>query len=221
MNNALIRTLLAAAAVLALAGCSATGVPTAAMHDPVSGQHPANWTTTLHYTEFMKNPASCSPCHGSSVDPGAAGGTSKVSCFGCHHPSGPNHPAGWGDRINHGRHGAMAPAVAGDFTMAGMASCQACHGADFNTPVGVTPSCLKCHTKAPHPDAPWGATIPLPDQATSSRHDFTDQSNAPACFQCHFAGSPKNPFNPPSPAPSGTTPGCYNNTMCHGTSIPH
>jgi len=217
MNKRLIvRTLLAAAAALAFVGCtSTTSTQLTTTTNPVTGLHPANWQMT-HYSAYLEAPTSCVPCHGSTTDAGGAAGTSQVSCFGCHHPSGPNHPAGWVDHFQHGRLGAQAPANPADFSMQGMASCQICHGQDYNTPVGVTPSCYACHNRAPHPNAPWGATNPPADGSVSSSHDRTDPSNAPACIQCHAAGSTHNPVNPPTPAPAGTVPGCFNNTMCHG-----
>ena len=220
MNKGLIvRTFLAAAAALAFLACTSTSnTQLTTTANPITGQHPANWQTT-HYAAYLAAPASCVPCHGSTTDAGGAAGTSQVSCFGCHHPAGPNHPAGWADPEQHGRMGAQLAANSADFSMQGFASCQICHGQDFNTPVGVTPSCLSCHTHAPHPDAPWGATNP-PPAITSPRHDKTDQSNAPVCYTCHAAGSSHNPYNPVTPAPAGTTPGCFNNTMCHGTNPP-
>lgn len=215
----LIRTFLAAAAALAILGCSSSANPGAPKQDPVTGAHPATWLAQDHWQEYLKNPSACTPCHGSTTDAAAAGGTSQVSCFGCHHPSGPNHPAGWADPMHHGRLGAQAAADASAFSMKGMQSCQPCHGADYRSALGVTPSCYSCHTRAPHPDAPWGATNPPADGTTAPSHDRTDPSNAPACFQCHAAGSPNNAINPVTPAPAGTTPGCFNGTMCHTKSF--
>jgi hypothetical protein len=212
MNKKFILRTCLAAAVLALLGCS-TSNPEAPALNPVTGQHPATWLND-HWTAYLQNPASCSPCHGSAVDSTAAGGTSQVSCFGCHHPFGPNHPAGWADPEQHGRLGAQAVADSAQFSMHGMASCEICHGTDFKTGVGVTPSCYSCHTQAPHA-YPWlGTTDP-----TVPRHSATDPSNAPVCYGCHAAGSANNPINPPTPAPAGTVPGCTNSTMCHGTTF--
>lgn len=209
----IISSFLAAAAALAILACS-SAASNAPSQNPVTGQHPADWQQT-HYVAFLKDPASCSPCHGSSLDP-TIKGTSSVTCFGCHHPNGPNHPTGWGDRTQHGRNGAQLPAGTTDFSMQGFASCTPCHGSDYNSPVGTTtPSCYACHTHAPHPNAPWGATNPPPDPTTSASHDHTDPSNAPECYKCHALGSSHNPIVPVSPAPAGTAPGCFNGTMCH------
>lgn len=211
----ILRTLCAAAVALIAAGCSSGG-STTGQFNTATAQHPSNWTAT-HYTDYYANPDSCTPCHGSSTDPTQAGGTSGVSCFGCHHPNGPNHPINWDLPANHGRQGAQL--VAGDaFSIQGIASCQTCHGTDFKTAVyGNANSCYSCHTKAPHPDAPWGATNPPPDPS-QPRHDETDPSNAPVCFTCHYAGSAINTqlgIAVVTPQ-QGAAPGCTNNTMCHG-----
>ncbi len=53
-------------------------------------------------------------------------------------------------------------------------------------------------------------------------HTSTDAANAPVCQQCHFVGSPNNPAgHPPTPAPAGTAPDCFNSTLCHGSVAPH
>lgn len=204
------------AAVLALMvwGCSgsATNAP---QFNGATGQHPAGWIQN-HWVEFVKNPSQCTACHGSTKDPATAGGIAKVSCFTCH-ANGPWHPAGWSDPSQHGRLGAqLAPVVTDSTTvpaMAGFAHCAKCHGSDYDNPIGITPSCKSCHTKAPHPDKPWVSTsVSLPN------HVFTDQANAPECFKCHAAGA-NSDLKPATPAPAGTDPGCFNNTMCHGTNI--
>jgi hypothetical protein len=130
-----------------------------------------------------------------------AGGVAKVSCFTCH-PNGVNHPDGWAAASQHGRRGAqLAPDATDPKLMAGFAHCAKCHGSDFSGGISGV-SCKGCHTKAPHPDAPWrGSTTTL------SNHDKTDINNAITCSGCHL--SPQ--------APTGAAPGCYNNTMCHGS----
>lgn len=217
--HAVVGTLLTAAATLLLMGCSSSrsGAP---QQNPVTGQHPANWTQN-HPKAYLLDPDSCTTCHGSTTDAAAAGGTSKVSCFGCHHPSGPNHPANWSDHMQHGRNGAQLAANTAAYSMQGFASCQVCHGADYTTGIGTTKSCFSCHTKgAPHPDAPWGATNPPANPATSSSHDQTAVSNAATCYVCHAANSTINlklNLGLANPAASTTAPGCFNSTMCHGS----
>ena len=207
------------AVVLALMvwGCSgsATNAP---QFNGATGQHPAGWIQN-HWVEFVKNPSQCTACHGSTKDPATAGGIAKVSCFTCH-ADGPWHPAGWSDPSQHGRLGAqLAPVVTDSTTvpvMAGFAHCAKCHGSNYDNPIGITPSCKSCHTKAPHPDKlVWGSTPPVVSQPN---HYFTDAANAPECFKCH-AGGANSDLKPATPAPAGTTPGCFNNTMCHGTNI--
>ena len=197
----------AAAFALLLAGCggSSTNAP---RFDTAKGQHPTDWLQN-HWAEFIANPAQCTTCHGSTTDKNSTGGISGVSCFKCH-ANGPSHQPGWEVPAQHGRLGAqLAPT-----NTAGFAYCAKCHGSTYDNPVGVTPSCKSCHTKAPHPDRPWvGATADQPN------HVFTDIGNAPECYKCHKDGA-NSTLKPTTPAPAGTAPGCFNNTMCHGTSIP-
>ena len=222
-KHVLVRTLLAVAAVGAFLGCS-TANQAQPKINPTTGVHPATWVATDHWSEYLKNPASCSPCHGSATDPTQAGGTSNVTCFQCHHVNGPQHPGNWADPAQHGA-AAKAAYDPTQFSMKGFASCTPCHGSDYNspvasTPVGFTPSCYACHKNSPHASAPWGYT----GQAVPpvSDHSTTDLSNLPECFKCHYYGSAINlALALPAglnvnPATTGT-PGCYNGTMCHGT----
>ena len=210
-------TFLAAALALVFLGCSSAS-SNAPQQNPTTGQHPAGWVQD-HWVQYVTNPTSCVACHGSTSDPAAAGGIAQVSCFSCH-PNGPGHPTGWADHMQHGRIGAQAALNATPFSMQGMASCTVCHGADFATGVGTTTSCYTCHTKAPHPNAPWGAGNPPVDPTVNSSHDQTDPSNAPECYTCHQAGSAINQaLGIVTPTPAGASPGCYNNTMCHGKSF--
>lgn len=209
----LVRTCLAAATALVFWGC-ASGVPQAPQLNPATGQHPAAWEQT-HFAEYLKNPDSCKPCHGSTTDKAQAGGTSKVSCFGCHHPKGPHHTAGWADASQHGRLGAqMAPNGETGFAGTGFATCTKCHGTDYAASIGIAPSCKTCHTTAPHAAKPWhDASSPL-----KPNHDKTDKGNAAECAKCHTGGA-NSSITPKPPAPAGTSPSCYNGTLCHTTSF--
>lgn len=208
MNRAdwMLQISLAAGIALALLGCSSanSGAPS---FNPATGTHPAGWAKA-HGADYLKSPAQCLPCHGSATDPKAPAGTSKVSCFACH-PTGISHPDGWAAASQHGRKGAQAAVGAST----GLAQCFKCHSATPVAAGAVVPSCLTCHTRAPHSDQPWNGA-----SAATPNHTFTDISNAPACFTCHAGGS-NSRMKPSEPAPSGTEPGCFNNTMCHGKSI--
>jgi len=134
---------------------------------------------SAHTTTSQTNAGICRPCH--PGDPGTPG------CFNntlCHGPQ-TNHPAGWSAANQHG-----AAAMGAPGTMRGFASCQACHGGNFQGGTSGR-SCFGCHgVNAPHRNS-W-----------EGRHDNTNQANAPACVQCHH----ENPG----------TPNCFNNTLCHG-----
>lgn len=201
-------------AFLMLWGCSSSSSSSPAV-DPVTGKHPDNWIET-HWIEFQKDNDQCVSCHGSYTDAAQSGGIAKVSCFSasigaqqCHANGPAGHPPGFGAASQHGRGAAMAaPAVS-----AGFAYCSRCHGSLYNN--GAARSCLACHTNAPHPDAPWHGTTP-----SGTNHVFTDQGNAPECAKCHLNGA-NSSLVPAPPAPAGTAPGCFNNTLCHGTDVGH
>ncbi|MBP2686621.1 MAG: cytochrome c, partial [Deltaproteobacteria bacterium] len=116
-------------------------------------------------------------------------------------------------------HGATAKLAPGS---SGFASCQICHGNNF-TGANIAPTCLNnatCHgagIASPHPRKPW--------RGVPYTHTDTDNTNAPVCAKCHFPGSTNNPPNhpdPATPAPAGSAPGCFNNTLCHGENpVPH
>ena len=199
------------ALVLALLGLACSGGGKAIPFSETTGHHPANWIE-VHYAGYAATPDQCRSCHGSTTDPALAGGIAKVSCFTCH-PKGIDHPAGWADPLQHGRQGAqLAPNATDKFAMAGFARCAKCHGTNFDN--GPAISCRSCHTKAPHPDKPWVSTTLL-----KSNHVETASANAPECAKCHTAGA-NSSLKPLTVPPAGTAPGCFNNTLCHGTSLP-
>jgi len=151
---------------------------------------------------------SCAECHGADL----TGGISKVSCFqnpaGCHH--GP--VAGWtaASPASQG-HGVAAKRAPGT---SGFASCRICHGSAFSGG-GSQVSCFPCHgVSAPHAAAPWRVS----GGSTYTHTNTAETGNADVCALCHFPGSPNNPANHPAvPAPAGTPPGCFNSTLCHGS----
>ena len=115
------------------------------------------------------------------------------------------HATGWPDPAVHGASAKNAAGSGG-----GLAVCQECHGEDFSGGISKN-SCFSCHgVNAPHPGV-W---------ASGARtHQTTDQSNAPVCALCHTNGA-NSPIAPTPPAPAGTSPGCFNNTLCHGEGHP-
>ncbi|MGA6994272.1 MAG: CxxxxCH/CxxCH domain-containing protein [Candidatus Deferrimicrobiaceae bacterium] len=201
-------SLILLAAFAGIAGCgtdnSSTGMisPPDWVVLPSGGQHATSATLT-----YIANggSSSCIECHGADL----SGGNSTVSCFGnplgCHHGPVADWVVSPPAAQNHGVAAKKAPGSSG------FASCQICHASDF-TGGGAGVSCFLCHTP-PHPDD-WRLFDVY-------KHTDTDQANAPVCAQCHLNGN-NSPIGAPSPpAPAGTSPGCFNNTLCHGTDTTH
>jgi hypothetical protein len=209
-----VRTYVAVAIALIFMGC-AKGNSSAPQFSSAAA-HPADWSAT-HWVAFNQNHAQCTTCHGSYTVAADSGGIAKVSCFGCHHPNGPLHPAGWPDPAQHGATAKQAPSLT-----AGFSHCSACHGNLYDSPLsvpgGATFNCFTCHSKAPHPDKPWHGTT-----ASGTNHASADPGNAAECAKCHLNGSNLDPndlaFH--GTAPAGTAPGCFNNTLCHGNNPGH
>lgn len=215
----------------ALCACSnGNGSSATALVDS-NGKHAANWLDQ-HWivaanlkglqpsgAEAAVNSTAtpCAQCHGKDL----LGGISKVSCFSTQlangmqcHPDRIGHPTGWANPMWHGQLGAMA--TAGVST--GFAYCAKCHGANLQGGAGKAVSCLSCHTKAPHPSAPWiGGSV---------SHATTGASNSAVCAQCHTGGANYGPVLVSTPAqasPAAPAPDCFNNTLCHGGQVnpPH
>jgi predicted CxxxxCH...CXXCH cytochrome family protein len=132
----------------------------------------------------------------------------------CHNQAG--HPAGWAATPPadqpHGDAAKKDNTVAGQ----GFPYCKTCHGTGTNFSGGTSGvSCYTCHgVSAPHAPKPWRGLSGSP----YTHADTAEAGNAPVCYQCHaYTGTanPNNPHVPPTPAPAGTAPGCFNGTMCH------
>ena len=189
----------------------------AACHGAVASPHarkPWRASAGTTYTHTTTVPAGnapvCYTCHAytGTANPNnphvpqtpAAAGTAP-GCYNgtmCHNEAG--HPAGWADMSPTATvqpHGAAAKK---DNTVSGQgfASCQTCHGANF-AGGSANVSCFLCHGQ-PHAPKPW--------RGSPYTHTDTDPSNAPVCAQCHRNANPG-------------TPGCFNNTLCHATPVPH
>jgi hypothetical protein len=180
----------------------------------VSAPHaPKPWRggTYTHTTTDQSNVAVCALCHTAGANltpslklPSYASGT--PGCFNstlCHGAVG--HPAGWAAANQHGPAAKAAPS-----SSTGFSYCVTCH-VDYKTGVGT--SCFQCHTKAPHPGTPWRSLT-----AGASTHTTTDQGNAPQCARCHLNNAR---LTTPQNVPAGTSPGCFNNTLCHGQIAGH
>ena len=203
------------AALAFAAGCSSANTPGGESHIDASGNSVSGWVvvpaggshSTVATQEYLSGSGSfsCTQCHGADL----SGGISAASCYGnpagCHHGPVPN----WATPAVHGAEAKKAPGSSG------FVSCQICHGKTFSGG-GSKVACEDCHgIPAPHPAQPW--------RGSPYTHTNVDNANVPVCAQCHFPGSPNNPANhPATPAPAGTAPGCYNNTLCHGENpVPH
>jgi hypothetical protein len=217
-------------------GCSSGPTESSFGFLDAQGNHPAGWVTS-HPAFALPDGRACTDCHGSVTDEAQSGGIANISCFtasrngvGCH-ANGPTFqslnglnkaggnfhgtaftdnepfPTVWANPDAHGPSAKSAPGVA-----SGFAFCQTCHGDDFGG-TGNVPSCLNnafCHGSevvSPHSPSPW--------RLSARTHTNTDTGNAEVCALCHLGGGSVVTTSP-SPVPAGVTPGCFNNTLCHG-----
>ncbi|MGZ8440747.1 MAG: hypothetical protein ACXWXD_08205, partial [Candidatus Deferrimicrobiaceae bacterium] len=187
--------------------------------------HASQWfqgDTYVHTTTGEGNASECAFCHFNEPNAGNHSPTpppagSNPGCFNgtlCHGSATSVHSAGWFVRPPgpqpHGQSAKLAPS-----SSSGFAYCRVCHGTstgDYNGGF-VQFSCLivACHGgtgNSPHASQ-W-----LPGNTYS--HTSTNTGNAPECAFCHF-GESGGGNHPPTPPPGGSTPGCTNNTLCHGS----
>ncbi len=224
--------------------CHASGP---AFHPDSWVDEKAKGTSAFHGTSYQQSLLDCAQCHdlnvkcqechfgetgskvpsGSSWTHGVISGHSQFSsnssessvCIKCHEVSsslgnGPTchnchveHQTGWDDPAVHGAAAKSSPGVD-----TGFAYCQTCHGDDFGGGSSGVP-CSYCHiVEAPHPAKPWRGSTPS--------HTNTDPQNAAVCAWCHLGGG-QVVVNPPSPPPAGSSPGCFNDTLCHGSDVGH
>jgi hypothetical protein len=161
-----------------------------------------------HVNTDPSNVGVCALCHtaGKNLNPErqqAQYATGTPGCFNntlCHGDVG--HPTGFDSPTVHGPVAKGKPS-----STEGLAHCKVCHGNDYKG-IEPSPSCFPCHrVNAPHPPKPW--------RTGKFSHASTDPGNAATCADCHTAGL--NSDRKPNPAaPAGTSPGCFNNTLCHG-----
>ncbi len=203
-------------------GCS-TGVDNSSLNLlDAQGKHSTpNWVSTMpgassvHPALALPDGSRCMECHGSDLK----GGIAKVSCFttACHHGTRPDWVQVPGQSQRHGTSAKKAPGNSG------FVSCRICHGVDFSgggANVSCTNTDADCHgigVKSPHPARPWLGGVP-----GGKTHDNTAPQNADVCINCHAGGANTNPPHPPpTPAPAGTLPGCFNSTLCHALPTTH
>ena len=212
--------------LLSLSACSKSTQEGALIDS--AGHHAAGWAAVTggkHPAAYLANPDLCIQCHGDPTKPSdataIAGGIAKVSCFAASfsglscHATGPiGHDPGFAAPDVHGVRAKSAATGAN-----GMAFCKGCHGPGYRG-VGAAKDCIGCHqlanpgpnavtgvlTNAPHSPAPW--------RGSGRTHTNTDPSNAAACAQCHTAGA--NLKTPLLTSYQGGSPGCFNQTLCHG-----
>jgi hypothetical protein len=163
--------------------------------------HGAAWTQTDasdFHGRFLKamayNAQECQSCHGATY----TGGTSSVSCYGCH-ASYP-HRAEWNTGGDAGSHGLFLKAKSWNDI-----ECRACHGATYT---GGTSGlgCFTCHDAYPHSSrfSAGGHTAylyanlyPLSGCRTCHGSSYTGGNAGESCMQagCHVDGTgvPKSP----------------------------
>lgn len=209
--------ILLAALILIVAGCGSSPNKNALLNTD-TGKHSAAWLTD-HPAAYIKDKTVCAECHGADLH----GGISRVSCFSatfngvsCHAAGPAGHPAGW---ASPDAHGVAAKSAADIAAMTGFSTCQACHGAPF-TGGAIAPSCVGtagCHgagIESPHSPAPW--------RGAGRRHSNTNTGNAANCALCHLSGRTPPSYVPLLSGGTGSQPGCFNNTLCHGSDVmPH
>ncbi len=187
-------------------GCSKARRTGSTIFNSETGKHPDNWIVD-HRAAYLSDTGQCVACHGADLK----GGVSGVSCFSASwngyscHANGPSgHASGWNDPGNHGVSAKAAPdALQGK----GFQACERCHGTDFAGGV-INRSCFTCHgVSAPHSPRPW--------KGGARTHTDVNSGNAPVCAQCHVHGAYSS-TQPNPPAATGTAPGCFNSTLCHG-----
>ena len=213
------------AAAVVVAGCSTSasnGSGGSVNHINAQGTSVSGWLTASGASNHSRsatnsfialgNAGGCTECHGADL----LGGISRVSCMSnpsaCHHGTVAEWVASGSAPQQHGASAKRGPGSSS------MYACQICHGTDFLTDRGGG-NCFTCHTLAPHPNRPWRSG------GIDNTHVNVNTINAPVCYGCHAdsaAGNANNPHRPPTPAASGTAPGCFNGTMCHnGAGAPH
>jgi len=180
MKVPLIRLKLLLLASMMLWGCSNANEDTVTVD--ASGKHPSGWTTS-HGASYLRDAASCTPCHGSSL----AGGVSGVSCSSSSfngqscHANGP-HPVPW---------------PAHNTALNQLNSCSPCHGAGL-TGGNLAPACSQCHTQllpgtvpvlgtciSCHGNPPDGAVFP---NISAAHQAHTALPLPDLCNTCHLGG---------------------------------
>ncbi len=208
-TRVLLPVLVIVSVALAAGGCSTSNTTSGLSLVDEQGNHPANFLST-HPGFAVADTNRCTTCHGDNLN----GGISNASCFtaACHHGTIPGWVAAPPAAQPHGASAKRAPGSSG------FVSCQICHGKDFSGG-GAQVTCLNadCHGGAgtsAHPSQWRTGSLYL--------HSTTNEANASVCAQCHRNGN-NSPIGPPDPpAPAGTAPGCFNNTLCHGENpVPH
>ena len=142
----------------------------------------------------------CATCHGTSF----TGGTSGVSCFGCHisYP----HVTGWTDTSSVGFHGKFLKALKWKLN-----NCTPCHGPALNGgKTGV--SCFTCHASYPHADG-WADSTMAGFHGNFIR---TSTWNMLQCKPCHGSSYTGGRVTISCLTCHTKTNGPENCTTCHG-----
>jgi predicted CxxxxCH...CXXCH cytochrome family protein len=158
-----------------------------------AGIHPAGWnepaSADFHGTTLKKasyDLDACVRCHAKSY----AGGTSGVSCTGCHESY--PHKTGWSDSSSTQFHGRFIRLMQGDIS-----GCAKCHGTGY-TGGSSGVSCYGCHSSYPHKTGWTTASSAsshgqylkaknwlVSECASCHGKEYTGGLTGKSCFTCH------------------------------------
>ncbi len=175
--------------------------------DIAGAKTPGTWSHgTVPHDQFLGTVEAdvCVNCH--EVNNGFGHGPSFTDCYDCHGV----HSLDWADPDIHGDAAKSQPG-----TDTGFASCQVCHGTDFDGYLAQSCSVSGCHDDSPDAPHPTEWSVRSTDAFLHQDTPPTDEGNAPVCALCHLDGD-NSPLPPPTPPAPGTPAGCFNNTLCHG-----
>ncbi len=162
--------------LLLLSGCTNTGEP------PI---HPSGWLDTSSEFSHMSKIAEsgiegCKACHGGEELNDYFGGSSGVSCYGCH-AGGPSGHPDWSkwmqDTTSVDFHGNRVEEK-------GTVHCMQCHGQDLKGGVSGV-SCYVCHSSIPIYSGHPPESIWMDEENDQFHGEVAEEEGISYCQQCH------------------------------------